>query len=55
MSMGDNTMINSIMQFMREEEGFTTLEYGLVAMLIGAAITGAVIALGMADLQYVLK
>ena len=39
-------MVNSIVQFMREEEGVTTLEYGLLAALIAAAIIGAVTALG---------
>ncbi len=35
-----------IMRFVREEEGATALEYGLVAALIAAAIIGAVTALG---------
>ena len=46
MSMGDNTMVNSIVQFMREEEGATTLEYGLLAALCATAIISAVTALG---------
>ena len=39
-------MVNSIVQFMREEEGVTTLEYGLLAALIAAAIISAVSGLG---------
>ena len=39
-------MVNHIMRFVREEEGATALEYGLVAALIAAAIIGAVTALG---------
>ncbi len=39
-------MMNHIMQFVREEEGATALEYGLLAALIAAAIIGAVTALG---------
>ncbi len=39
-------MMNHIMRFVREEEGATVLEYGLVAALIAAAIIGAVTALG---------
>ncbi len=40
------SMMNHIMRFVREEEGATALEYGLVAALIAAAIIGAVTALG---------
>ncbi len=39
-------MMNHIMQFVRDEEGATALEYGLLAALIAAAIIGAVTALG---------
>ena len=39
-------MMNHIMRFVREEEGATALEYGLLAALIAAAILGAVTALG---------
>ena len=39
-------MMIHIMRFVREEEGATALEYGLVAALIAAAIIGAVTALG---------
>jgi pilus assembly protein Flp/PilA len=39
-------MVNSIVQFMREEEGVTALEYGLLAALIAAAIMGAVTVIG---------
>ncbi len=39
-------MMNHIMRFVREEEGATALEYGLLAALIAAAIIGAVTTLG---------
>ena len=39
-------MVNAIIQFMREEEGVTPLEYGLLAALIAAAIISAVTGLG---------
>ncbi len=39
-------MMNHIMRFVRDEEGATALEYGLLAALIAAAIIGAVTALG---------
>lgn len=39
-------MLNSVMQFVREEEGATALEYGLLAALIAAAIVTAVTQLG---------
>ena len=39
-------MMNHIMRFVREAEGATALEFGLVAALIAAAIIGAVTALG---------
>ena len=39
-------MMNSIMRFVREEEGATALEYGLLAALIAASIVTAVTALG---------
>jgi pilus assembly protein Flp/PilA len=39
-------MMNSVMQFVREEEGATALEYGLLAALIAAAIVTAVTQLG---------
>ncbi len=38
--------MNHIMRFVRDEEGVTALEYGLLAALIGAVIIGAVTALG---------
>ncbi len=40
------TMVNHIMRFVREEEGASALEYGLLAALIAVAIIGAVTALG---------
>ena len=39
-------MTSSVMQFIRDEEGATALEYGLLAALIAASIVGAVTALG---------
>jgi len=39
-------MMNHIMRFVRDEEGATALEYGLLAALIAAVIIGAVTALG---------
>ena len=39
-------MLNHIEQFVRDEEGATALEYGLLAALIAAAIVGAVTSLG---------
>jgi pilus assembly protein Flp/PilA len=39
-------MVHAIVKFIREEEGATALEYGLLAALIAAAIIGAVTALG---------
>ena len=39
-------MMTSILRFVREEEGATALEYGLLAALIAAAIIGAVTTLG---------
>lgn len=39
-------------RFMREEEGVTAIEYGLIAFLIAVVIIGAVTAVGL-DLQAV--
>ncbi len=39
-------MMNSVRRFVREEEGATALEYGLLAALIAAAIVAAVTSLG---------
>ncbi len=39
-------MMNHIMRFVRDEEGATALEYGLLAALIAAVIIGAVQVLG---------
>ena len=38
--------MNSITTFIRDEEGATALEYGLLAALIAAVIIGAVTTLG---------
>ena len=39
-------MMNSVMRFVREEEGATALEYGLLAALIAAGIVTIVTTLG---------
>ena len=39
-------MMNVIKNFLRNEEGVTALEYGLIAALIAAVIIGAVTTLG---------
>jgi len=39
-------MVNQFMRFMKEEEGATAIEYGLLAALIAAVIVGAVTAVG---------
>ncbi len=39
-------MVKHIQAFMKEEEGATALEYGLLAALIAAVIIGAVQTLG---------
>ncbi len=39
-------MMNHIMRFVRDEEGATAVEYGLLVGLVAAAIIGAVTALG---------
>ena len=39
-------MLTDVMQFLKEQEGATALEYGLLAALIAAVIVAAVTALG---------
>jgi len=39
-------MLTRLMHLIRDEEGATALEYGLIAALIAAVIVGAVTALG---------
>ena len=39
-------MVQHVVRFMREEEGTTAVEYGLMLALIGALIIGAVQGLG---------
>ncbi|MFZ5810929.1 MAG: Flp family type IVb pilin [Thermodesulfobacteriota bacterium] len=39
-------MLNKIMNFVRDEEGATAVEYGLLAALIAAVIVGIVTTLG---------
>jgi pilus assembly protein Flp/PilA len=42
----ERTMLNRIMNLVKDEQGATALEYGLIAALIAAFIVGAVTALG---------
>jgi pilus assembly protein Flp/PilA len=37
-----NTLLNAGRQFLRDEEGVTAIEYGLIAALIAVVIIGAV-------------
>ncbi len=39
-------MVNRMKRFIKEEEGATAIEYGLMAALIAAVIVGAVQSLG---------
>jgi pilus assembly protein Flp/PilA len=39
-------MLNQIMRFVKEEDGATAVEYGLMVALIAAVIVGSVTALG---------
>jgi len=39
-------MMSHVMRFVRDEEGATALEYGLLAALIAAAMVGAVRTVG---------
>ena len=39
-------MLTKLMQLIRDDEGATALEYGLIAALIAAVIVGSVAALG---------
>ncbi len=39
-------MVNQLVRFMKEEEGATAIEYGLLAALIAAVIVGTVGTLG---------
>lgn len=40
-------MVNQIVRFMREEEGATAVEYGLMVALIAVVIIGVVTTLGL--------
>jgi pilus assembly protein Flp/PilA len=40
------TMMNSVKRFVRDEEGVTAIEYGLIAALIAVVIIGAVTIVG---------
>jgi pilus assembly protein Flp/PilA len=39
-------MINAITKFMKDENGATAIEYGLIAALVAVAIVGALSTLG---------
>jgi pilus assembly protein Flp/PilA len=39
-------MVNAINKFLKDENGATAIEYGLIAALVAVAIVGAVTALG---------
>lgn len=39
-------IMQNVKQFLSDEEGVTAIEYGLIAALIGVAISGAVALLG---------
>lgn len=39
-------MVNQVMRFVKEDEGATAIEYGLLAALIAAVIVGTVGTLG---------
>ena len=41
-----NAMLMSIKRFVKDEEGVTAIEYGLIAALIAVVIAGAVVAVG---------
>ncbi len=40
-------LVQSIKKFVRDEEGVTAIEYGLIAALIAVVIIGAVTAVGV--------
>jgi len=39
-------MYQKVLNFLREEEGLTTVEYAIAGALVGAAVVGAFTALG---------
>jgi pilus assembly protein Flp/PilA len=41
-----NALFSAVRQFVRDEEGITAIEYGLIAAVMAAAITTAFVALG---------
>jgi pilus assembly protein Flp/PilA len=41
-----NTLLMSIKRFVKDEEGVTAIEYGLIAALIAVVIAGAVVIVG---------
>jgi pilus assembly protein Flp/PilA len=43
---GDFQMINAINKFLKDENGATAIEYGLIAALVAVAIVGALTTLG---------
>jgi pilus assembly protein Flp/PilA len=42
-------MLNKVMNFLRDEEGATAIEYGLIVGLIAAVLVAILIAIGGAD------
>ena len=43
---GDFQMINALNKFLKDENGATAIEYGLIAALIAVVIVGGVTAIG---------
>ena len=41
-----NAMLMSIKRFVKDEEGVTAIEYGMIAALIAVVIAGAVVTVG---------
>jgi pilus assembly protein Flp/PilA len=44
----ENEQMKKLMSFLKNEEGVTAIEYGLIATLIAVAIVGTVTAVGTA-------
>ncbi|HEY9545705.1 MAG TPA: Flp family type IVb pilin [Solimonas sp.] len=42
-------MLNKVMNFLRDEEGATAIEYGLIVGLIAAVLVAILLAIGGAD------
>jgi len=41
-----NAMLMSVKRFVKDEEGVTAIEYGMIAALIAVVIAGAVVTVG---------